>query len=89
MRPLFIIFPHPLVYIRLQLFQGLIQLLSEEQAVALVLHGLMQPLTDAVGLGMVGLGLGVVNILNGQVELVGVVLWLATVLRPSVGQDAL
>ena len=77
MRPLFIIFPPPLVYIRLQLFQGLIQLLSEEQAVALVLHRLMKPLTDAIGLGMVGLGLGVVNILNGQVELVGMVLWLA------------
>jgi hypothetical protein len=49
----------------------------------------MQPLTNAVGLGMVSLGLGVVNILNGQVELVGVVLWLATVLRAPVRQDAL
>jgi hypothetical protein len=49
----------------------------------------MQPLTNAVGLGMVGLSPGVVNILNSQVELVGVVLRLAAVLRAPVGQDAL
>jgi hypothetical protein len=49
----------------------------------------MQPLADAVGLGMVGLGLGVVNIFNRQVKLVGVVLRLATVLGAPVGQDAL
>ena len=49
----------------------------------------MEPHTDTIGLGMISLGLRVVNILNGQVELVGVVLGLATVLRASVGQDAL
>ena len=67
----------------------MVQLLSEKQAVALVLHRLMESFTDAVGLRMISLGLGMVNVLNGQVELVGVVLRLATVLRPSVGQDAL
>jgi hypothetical protein len=49
----------------------------------------VEPLTDAIGLEMVGLGLGMINVLNGQVELVGVVFRLATVLRASVGQDAL
>jgi hypothetical protein len=87
--PLFIVLPHPLIHIHLKLFQGTVQLLSEEPAVALVLHRLMKPLTDAVGLGMVGLGLRVVNIFNRQVELVGVVLWLATVLCASAAQDAL
>ncbi len=49
----------------------------------------MKPLTDAVGLGMVGLGPGVINVLNSQIELVSVVFRLATVLGASAGQDAL
>ena len=49
----------------------------------------MEPLTDAVGLRVVGLGPRVVNVLNGQIELVGMVLPLATVLGAPVGQNAL
>ena len=49
----------------------------------------MEPFADAVGLGVVGLGPGVVDVLHCQVELVGVVLRLPAVLGAPVGEDAL
>jgi hypothetical protein len=49
----------------------------------------MEPFADAIGLGVMSLGPGVVNVLHRQVELVGVVLRLATVLGAPVRQDAL
>ena len=47
----------------------------------------MEPFTDAVGLGMVGLGPRLVNVLDGQVALVGVVLEFPAVLGAPVGED--
>ena len=78
MGTLFIVLPEPLINVRLQLFQGVVQLLTKEQAIALVLHGPVEPLTDTIGLRMIGFGPGVVNVLDGQVELIGMVLGLAT-----------
>ena len=53
----------------------------------------MEPFADAVGLGVIGLGPGVVDVLYRQVELVGMVLRLppliGTVLGTPVGEDAL
>ena len=63
----------PGIQVDLQLFQGLVQFLSEEQAVALVLQGFMEPFADAVGLGVVGLGPVDVDVLHRQVVLVGVI----------------
>ena len=53
----------------------------------------MEPFVDAVGLGMIGLGPGMVDVLHCQVELVGMVLRFpplaGTVLGAPVGEDAL
>ena len=57
----------------------------------------MEALIDAIGLRAVGLGSGVIDVLNGQVELIGMVLWPAAptsrgsliVLRSPICQDAL
>ena len=87
MGTLFIVLPEPLINVRLQLFQGVVQLLTKEEAIALVLHGLVEPLTDTIGLRMIGFGPGVVDVLDGQVELIGMVLGLATILGSPVGED--
>ncbi len=47
----------------------------------------MESFTDAVGLGTVGLRLGGVDILDGQVELVLVVLAGFAVLSAAIGQN--
>ena len=48
----------------------------------------MEPFTNAVGLRVVGLGSGMVDVLHRQVELVGVVLRLPAVLGAPVSEDA-
>ena len=47
----------------------------------------MEAFTDAVGLGMAGLGFGMVDVFDGQVELVFVVLAGPTVFRAAIGED--
>jgi hypothetical protein len=44
----------------------------------------MEALADAVGLRMIGFGLGVRDVVNGQIELVIMSLRLPTILGPSV-----
>ena len=89
MGPLPVVALQPGVQVGLQLLQAPVYLLPEEQAVAFVLQGLVEPLAYAIGLRLVGLGPGVVDVFHGQVELVGMVLRLAAVFRAPVGQDAL
>ena len=48
----------------------------------------MEALADTVGLRAVGLGARVVDVLNRQVELIGMVFDLAAILGATVGQDA-
>ncbi len=48
----------------------------------------MKSLADAVGLGRLGLGFGVVDVFDGQIELVFMVTDGATKLGTPVGQDA-
>lgn len=60
----------PSVQIRLQSLDGGVDLLAEGNPIELVEHGAVEALTDAVGLRALGLGAGMVDILNGQVELV-------------------
>ena len=49
----------------------------------------MEPLADAVGLGMVDFGPGMVDVLHRQVQLIGVVLGFPVILGAPVGEDAL
>ncbi len=47
----------------------------------------MEALTDAVGLRVIGFGAGMFNIIERQIELIIVSLWLAAIFRASVGQN--
>src|SRR6516164_392628 len=49
-------------------------LLAESHPVELIQHGAMEALADAVGLRALGLGAAVVDVLNGEIELVFVAL---------------
>ena len=47
----------------------------------------MEALANAVGLRMIGFGPGVLNVINGQVELVIMGFWFAAVFRATVSQN--
>lgn len=48
----------------------------------------METLTDAITLGRPGFGFGMINVLNGQIELILVMLNRATVFCTTIGQNA-
>ena len=58
----FIIFLHPPIQVGLQLLDGTIELLAEGHAVELIQDGLVEALTDAVGLRALGLRPRVVDV---------------------------
>lgn len=70
MGPFVIIVPQPLIQIGLQLLNGMINLLAKGHLVELFLDCAMETLSNAIGLGMAGFGLGVVDIFDGQVQLI-------------------
>ena len=88
MCPFGIVPSDPLVKVVLKLFDGSVHLLSERDKEKLVLHGLVETFTDTVGLRALCLGPGMVDVLNGQVKLIFVVLPFSTVLGSPVGQYA-
>ncbi len=61
-----IVVMQPNIQISLQLIIALIQVLSECNLIEFLQDGFMEPLTDAIGLGMLDLGLGVVDVINGK-----------------------
>jgi len=85
MCPFGIVPSDPLVKVVLKLFDGSVHLLSERDKEKLVLHGLVETFTDTVGLRALCLGPGMVDVLNGQVKLIFVVLPFSTVLGSPVG----
>jgi len=66
----------------------MIYLLAESDLVELLQDGFMEAFADAVGLGPAGLGARVVDILDGQVKLVLVVLAGAAVFSAAISQHA-
>ena len=84
MRSVNIICSHPLVEIRLKLVEGCIQLGSECDLVELGEHRLVKSLADAIALWLSHPGLRVIDVLDGQVESVLVVLSISTVFGPTV-----
>jgi len=48
----------------------------------------VETLADAVGLGMAGLGAAVIDVLQGQIELILVMLARPTVFRAAIGEHA-
>lgn len=88
MCPLFIVVHQPFIQLNLQAFQIGIELLSERHLIELLQDGLMESLTDTIRLRRLCLGLGVIDIVEGQVELVVVFFSASAVLGSSVSQNA-
>lgn len=78
----------PRIKVRLQGRDRVVDLLAEDDAIELVEHGLVQPFDDPVGLRRLGLCSGVVDVLQGQIQLVFVMLGVAAVFGAAVCQHA-
>ena len=87
MWPVLIVLGQPPVQVSLQVLEPMIQLLAERHTVKLILDGAMKTLANAVGLRVISFCPGVLNVVNGQVELVIMSLRLSTILGSSVGQN--
>ena len=85
MGPALVVVDEPGIEIGLQLVNRAIDLLAERHPIEFVEHGAMEALADTVGLRALGLGAGVVDVLDRQVELVFVAL-VAAKLGPAIGQ---
>src|SRR4051812_2192411 len=88
MGSVFVVAPDPLVEILLQLGDRAVDALAERYPVELVQHCFVEALDDSIGLRALGLGSGVVHILDREIELVLVVLGVPAIFRASVGQHA-
>src|SRR3974377_287010 len=77
---------HPEVEVGLEVLDCRVDLLAEGYAIELVEHGLVEALDDAVGLRALGLGSGVVDVLDRQIELVFVAGVGSALFRPSGGE---
>src|SRR5262245_30135151 len=87
MRSARVVLVHPRVEVSLELVESLEALPTEGDAVELVEDRLVEPLADAVGLRRVRFGARVGDVLDGEVELVLVVL-AAAELAAAVGEHA-
>jgi len=74
------------IKVRLEAGDQVVNLLAEDDATELVEHGLVQPFDDSVGLRRFGLGSGMVDVFQGQIQLVFVMLGVAAVFRAAVRQ---
>lgn len=70
---------YPFIGVCLQLFQILIQLLSKGNLVELVQDSFVKAFTDAVGLRRLGFFLRVIDVLDGKIKLVFMMLAVAAV----------
>ena len=77
---------HPSVEIGLQLIDRHIDPLAEGNAIELIEHCFVEALANAVGLRAPRFGPGMVDILDRQVQLVLVVLGVATIFGAAIGQ---
>src|SRR5688572_5358585 len=75
------------IEIRLQLLERAIQLLPKRDAIKLVEQGFVKPLADPVRLGTLRLRSGVLDVLNGEVQLIGMTIRRAAILRATIRED--
>lgn len=73
----FVVLPDPGIEIGLQLIDGTIHLLAECDTIEFVQHGLVEALTDAVGLRALGPGARVIDVLDREIKLIFMPLWVA------------
>ena len=65
-----------------------IELLAKRHAIKFVLDSLVKAFTNTIGLRVLGLRAGVVDILHREIELIFVVLALTAIFGPAIGQNA-
>ena len=83
-----IVINEPIVQVFLQGADIRIQFFTESHLIKLLQNRLVEAFADAVGLGRHGLCPGVVDVIDGQVELVIVLIHLAAILGATVREDA-
>lgn len=71
-----------------QLADRRVEFLAKCEAVELVEHGLVISFDHAVGLRALGLGAAMVDILDGEIELIFEMLGIAAIFRAPIGQPA-
>src|SRR5499433_3640114 len=87
MRPPMVVLDQPGIEISLQLLDAVVDLLAERDAIELIQYSAMEALTDSIGLRALGLGAAVINVLDGEVELVFMALG-PTKFGAAIGQHA-
>ena len=80
MRTFLIVLSNPLIDILLQLFDRFVELRAKSDLIKLLQHGLVEALTDTVGLWTSGFGLGVLDSFESQVQFILVMLRRSAVL---------
>src|SRR6185295_18722046 len=85
MRSVIIVFDQPGIKIGLQLVDAVVDLFAERDPIELVQDGAMEALADAIGLRALGLGSAVIDVLDGEAELVFMALGTAK-LGAAIGQ---
>lgn len=87
MRAFCIVRLDPCIEISLELVDGLVDLFAEGDPVELVEHRLVQAFNDAVALRTLGFRSRMIDVCDREVELIGVLLGIAALLRAAIGQD--
>jgi hypothetical protein len=85
MGPRLVVFVDPYIKIGLQLVNGTVHLFAERDAIKLIEHGLVEALADTVGPRALRLGARGIDVLDREIELILVPLWIAAVLATAVG----
>ena len=88
MGSLVIVVMDPLVQILLQDFDGFIELLAESDLIKLVEQRLVESIANTVCLRTLRLGLSVVDVTHGQIQLIVVMLGFTAVFSATVSEDA-
>src|SRR5919201_4402164 len=88
MGPAFVVLLEPFVGVRLKVLESRVQALPERDAVELLLHSAVEAFADAIGLRRVSFGLGMIDVLHREIELILMMLAVAAVLRPAVRENA-
>src|SRR5215468_6986101 len=85
MGPVLVVLGDPRIKVGLQLVNGAVDLFAERHPIELIQHGAMEALADSIRLWPLGFGTAVIDVLDGEVELVFMALGAAK-LGAAVGQ---
>jgi hypothetical protein len=87
MGSIIVVIKQPFVQIFLEFIQVAIELFAERDLIELLQNGLVEALRNPVGLRMPGLGFGVVDVINRQIQLVIMLFDLAAIFGAPIRQD--